>query len=86
MICPEFEDRDLSVFQVLLMLEILVGDDQQLKPIGFGAIQQVTIADPAPAHFDGARYFMTAKGISNLNRNRLVEQNPHATTSCSIRS
>jgi hypothetical protein len=27
-----------------------------------------------------------AKRVTNLNRNRFVEENPHATSSCSIRS
>jgi hypothetical protein len=29
---------------------------------------------------------MTAKRVADLNGNRFVEKNPHATTSCSIRS
>lgn len=69
MICPEFEDGDVSPFQVLLTLEVLVGNDQQLKPVGFRAIEQFAVADPLPAHFDGGRYLMTAKRVTNLNGN-----------------
>ena len=79
-------DRDVSVFQVLLMLEILIGNDQQLKPIGFRAIEQFAVADPLPAHFDRRRYLMMTKRVANLNRNRLIEEDSHVTTSCSIRS
>ena len=39
-----------SAFQILLMLKVLVGNNQQLKPFGFAAIEQIAIADSAPAH------------------------------------
>ena len=69
---PKFEDCDGAAFQILLMLEILVGDDQQLKSLGFGAIEQFAVADPLPAHFDGGRYVMGAKCVADLNGNRFV--------------
>jgi len=65
---PELEDRDLPTLQVLLMLEILIGHDQQLKPIGFRSIQQFAIADPLPTHLHYRRYLMTAKRTAHLNR------------------
>jgi hypothetical protein len=46
---PEFEDRDAAALQVLLMLEVLVGNDEDLKSFGLGAIEQIAVADPLPA-------------------------------------
>jgi hypothetical protein len=59
-ICPEFEDRDAPALQVLLMLEVLVGNDEHLKPFGLRAIEQITVAHASPANLDGGQYFMIA--------------------------
>jgi hypothetical protein len=73
------EDRNPPALLVLLMLEVLVGNDHQVQPVGFRAIEQFAVTDPLPVYLDGGRYLMTAKRVANLKRNRLVEENPHAT-------
>ena len=55
------------------MLEVLIGNDEQLKTFSFGTIEQVAVADASPAQLDGSRYFMTAQRVVNLNGNRFVE-------------
>ena len=66
---PEFEQRDATALQVLLMLEVLIGNDEQIKSIGFGAIEQIAVANASPAHLNGGHYFMTGKRAADLNRN-----------------
>ncbi|MEY2563516.1 MAG: hypothetical protein QOH88_1709 [Verrucomicrobiota bacterium] len=53
MICPELQHRDASTLQVLLMLEVLIGNDEQIETFGFGAIEQIPITDALPAFLNG---------------------------------
>lgn len=82
---PKLEDRDGAAFQVLLMLKILVGDNQQVESGRLGAIEEIAIADAAPANFRDGRDMMLNKSLTNLNGNRFVEEDFQATSS-SIRS
>jgi hypothetical protein len=69
---PEFQNSDSATLQVLLMVEVLVSDDQQLKSLGFGTIKEVAVADASPTHLDSRRHFMIGQRARDLNRNRFV--------------
>jgi hypothetical protein len=38
------------------MLEVLIGDDQQLEPVGFAALEKIAVANSSPPHFHCSRY------------------------------
>lgn len=44
----KFEDGDATALQILLVAEVLVGSDEQVK-CTFGALQQFSILDAGPA-------------------------------------
>ena len=58
------------------MLEVLVGNNQQLKPCGFAAIEQIAIADASPRHLNGGRYLVTAKRVTDLNGHLTRREEP----------
>jgi len=87
MIGPKLENRDASPLKVLLVRKTFIGDDQKIEASCFSAVEKFTVAYPSPSHLNSGLDLVIRKRFSELNRNRFVEENPHAaTTSRSIRS
>ena len=58
MIRPQFEDRQSSTGEILLMTKVLVADDQQVKARCFRRLQQRAVFERAPAEFRGGLDFV----------------------------
>jgi len=66
------------VRQVLLIFEILVGCDDNVKAIGFGCGDEVAIFECLPAAFVSSNDRMIGQEFSKRNRRSLIEQYLHA--------
>ena len=53
-ICPQTRGSRCAGPQILLILKVLIGDDQQLKSVGFAAIEKFAVADSFAIPFSTA--------------------------------
>ena len=51
MICTQHYQRQLAAFEILLILEALIGRDHDVKPVIFGGLQKIAVGKPRPALF-----------------------------------
>src|SRR5260221_1931920 len=86
MIRPQFENRQPPARWVLLMAEILVANNEKIKPSGLSFTEQVTIFQVTPTHFQGRMHLMTLQCLAHLPRRADVEQHLHRASSAAMRS
>lgn len=85
MIRPKLHDCDSAAGEILLISKIFVRHQKHFEARCLGDIKQISIAQSAPTHFLRRAYLMAIQCPADLNRHTLVEQHPHAASSCSMR-
>lgn len=79
MIRPQFQNRQATATgQILLMTEVRVGDNEELKPSDFGRVEQRAVLDPYPTLLLNGDDLVSGKSVADLRGNAFVEQNLHA--------
>src|SRR5712691_2317781 len=58
-ICPELQNSQASLLEVLLFAQIFVADDEQIEPVPLRCFQQLTIFKFAPAQSRGGVNLVT---------------------------
>lgn len=67
MICPEFQDRELSPSQILLIAKVLVTDDEKFKPGNLGNAQQIAIFKRTPAQPRGSVNLVPGQFVQSVD-------------------
>ena len=70
------KNRDFPVLQILLILQVLIGTNEDIKGT-FGLVDQFPVGDLIPPHFVGGGDLVAQKLFSERDRNPVVEKNPH---------
>ena len=86
MIRPEFQNRQPPVRKVLLITQILVADDEQIKTGQFGLPQQSAVFKFSPSHFHRRVNVMPRQCESHLHRRADIQQHLYSASSAAIRS
>ena len=85
MIRPQFKDGNFPAGKILLIAQIFVRKDEDLKAFVFRLVEQITVGNAAPAHALRGRDFVAFERVTHLERNALVEQDFYAAASTSMR-
>lgn len=86
MVCPEFQDSEAALGQILLIEQVLIADDKQIESARFGHLKQLAIFEIAPAHFYGRENFMIRQCPTHLHWRADIQKHFHAASSAAIRS
>src|ERR1039457_1852232 len=78
MIRRQDHNRQFAIREALLVADVLVAGDQDIKPSLFGCIEQCSILKTLPAQFAGHRHLMAPKRPGERGWSVGVEQDPHA--------
>jgi len=70
------KNPDFPIFQILLILQVLIGTNEDIKET-FGLVDQFPVGDLIPPHFVGGGDLVARKLFSKRDRNPVVEKNPH---------
>lgn len=70
------KDRDFSFFQILLILQVLIGTDKDIKGT-FGLADQLPVGDLIPSHFMSSGNLVARELFSKGQRDPVIKQNPH---------
>ena len=70
-------NRNLSVFEVLLVSQVAIRSQNQVKAILLDNSQQIAVSQFIPALLCRGSNQMCAKELSNKNRSRLIEKYLH---------
>jgi hypothetical protein len=62
--CTQNQDADLSLRQILLVLEVLIGRDQQFKPLVLSLLQKFAIFQTPPTQFMRSRNVVRRKKLA----------------------
>ncbi len=68
---------DFAMREILLVLEALVGCHQNVEPIGFGCLQEISVCQIVPAEFERRYDNVASEGASEGNRCALIKENAH---------
>ena len=82
---PEFENRNAPGREVLLTAEVLVRHNEQDESGLFRGVEQLAVAEAPPPHALGRGDFVVGQRVADLERDALVEEDPHQASSLSIR-
>jgi len=72
----ENKDRDFSVFQILLILQVLIGTDKNIEGT-FGLADQFPVGDLIPPHLMSSGNLVARELFSKGYRNPVIKKNPH---------
>src|SRR5712691_3996308 len=72
----EFKNADLASDEVLLVVNVLIRSNEQIK-LGFGSLQQIAVLDSGPPLDLHSRAVMTAKQSMHRPWHALIQQNFH---------
>lgn len=71
------EDRDAAALKVLLVAEVRIRRDQQLKALLLSQSDQITIRDRRPAFFVGGTDQVSSQEATEGSRCSLIKKNAH---------
>ena len=75
--CAEDDDCDCSWREILLVLEVRICRDQNLKALSFGRSEQLTILEGRPAALVRSGYLVPWQQLPQRRRCTLIEQDSH---------
>ena len=72
------DNGNMPVPEIYLVLETLVGSQQNVKPFCFGGVQQFPVCKAMPSAFSCRFDCVAAQRVPKWSRGVVVKQNPHA--------
>ena len=78
--CRQEHDGNLARSEILLMLQVLVGCNQNLESGCFCLLKELAILQHAPVLLKSGADLMRCEKPPQRNGRSLVEQNPHSST------
>jgi hypothetical protein len=73
------DQRDFPVLEILLVLHVLIGCEQNFKTCGFGGVEQGPVAVAVPTFSFGFNHNVIIEISRDRTRSALIEQDPHQT-------
>ena len=75
MVRRQDHDREFAILEVLLVAQVLIAGDQDVKPSLFGCIEKCSILETVPAQFVSHRHLMaprSPRGAGVLTSNKIL--------------
>jgi hypothetical protein len=74
----EFQDGDPPAAKPVLMANVLVRRDQNVKPVPLGSLEEIAVAQLVPTHLEGVPDFDTGENRPQTARDAVIKKDPQA--------